>query len=104
MTKAQRATGPRCSSGACERAANRFCADFSEETRKELFTGSCMNWPQRKIYVAALVDCDPVERTRAQWTQSRGSVSMRYHLINDGDRKQVCKRMFHFGDWRVVSA
>ncbi|XP_044063699.1 uncharacterized protein LOC122881504 isoform X2 [Siniperca chuatsi] len=109
ITKAQRTMGPGCMSSACKRASNRFCADFSEETRNELFTSfwQCMNWPQRKTYVAGLVDCDPVERTRAPWTQSRRSVSMRYHLIADGDRKQVCKKMFlstlGIGEWSVLN-
>ncbi|XP_047454847.1 uncharacterized protein LOC125016409 isoform X2 [Mugil cephalus] len=109
ITKGQRTLGPRCTSSACKRASNRFCADFSEEKRSELFTGfwQRMNWAQRKVYVAQLVDCDPVERTRAPWTQSRRSVSMRYHLISDGDRKQVCKRMFlstlGVGEWSVLN-
>nr|XP_046256744.1 uncharacterized protein LOC124065407 isoform X2 [Scatophagus argus] len=109
ITKAQRAVGPRCTSSACKKASNRFCADFSEDARNKLFTSfwQCMNWPQRKIYVAELVDCDPVERTRAPWTQSRRTVSMRYHLIADGDRKQVCKKMFlstlGIGEWSVLN-
>ncbi|KAM7382990.1 hypothetical protein PAMP_002680 [Pampus punctatissimus] len=109
ITKSQRAMGPRCTSSACKRASNRFCADFSEDSRNELFTSfwQCMNWAQRKVYVAGLVDCDPVERTRAPWTQSRRSVSMRYHLIGDGDRKQVCKKMFlstlGIGEWSVLN-
>lgn len=109
ITKAQRAMGPRCTSSACKKASNRFCADFSEDSRNKLFTSfwQCMNWPQRKVYVAGLVDCDPVERTRAPWTQSRRSVSMRYHLIGDGDRKQVCKKMFlstlGIGEWSVLN-
>nr|XP_008279400.1 PREDICTED: uncharacterized protein LOC103356868 [Stegastes partitus] len=109
VTKAQRTMGPRCTSSACRRASNRFCADFSDEARSELFTGfwQCMNWAQRKIHVAGLVDCDPVERTRAPWTQSRRSVSMRYHLLADGDRKQVCKKMFlstlGIGEWSVLN-
>lgn len=66
-----------------------------------------MNWPQRKIYVAELVGCDPVERTLAPWTRSRRWVSMRYHLIVDGDKKQVCKKMFPstlgIGEWSVLN-
>ncbi|XP_054477370.1 uncharacterized protein LOC129109358 [Anoplopoma fimbria] len=109
ITKGQRTMGSRCTSSACKRASNRFCADFSEETRNELFTGfwQRMNWTQRKTYVSGLVDCDPVERTRAPWTHSRRSVSMRYHLIVDGDRKQVCKKMFlstlGVGEWSVLN-
>ncbi|KAK5862082.1 hypothetical protein PBY51_017513 [Eleginops maclovinus] len=109
ITKGQRTIGSRCSSTACKRASNRFCADFSEEGRNQLFTSfwQCMTWPQRKVYVSRLVDCDPVERTRAPWTQSRRSVSMRYHLISDGDRKQVCKKMFlstlGIGEWSVLN-
>ncbi|KAM4601049.1 uncharacterized protein ACJ7VT_020896 [Polymixia lowei] len=109
VTKEQREMGPRCTSNACKRASNRFCADINEETRKELFEGfwQCMNWSQRKLYVAGLVDRDPVERTRAPWTQSRRSVSLRYHLLVDGDRKQVCKKMFlstlGIGEWSVLN-
>uniref|UniRef100_UPI0037E8F1FA uncharacterized protein n=1 Tax=Semicossyphus pulcher TaxID=241346 RepID=UPI0037E8F1FA len=109
VTKAQRTIGQRCNSGACRRASNRFCADFSEEARDKLFTSfwQGMNWTQRKIHVAGLVDCDPVERTRAPWTKSRRSVSMRYHLIADGDRRQVCKKMFlstlGVGEWSVLN-
>ncbi|XP_026173581.1 uncharacterized protein LOC113136762 [Mastacembelus armatus] len=109
ITKAQRTIGPRCTSSACKRASNRFCADFSEETRNTLFTSfwQGMNWVQRKTYVAGLVDCDHVERTRAPWTQSRRLVSMRYHLIVDGDRRQVCKKMFlstlGIGEWSVLN-
>ncbi|XP_023140226.2 uncharacterized protein LOC111577930 [Amphiprion ocellaris] len=109
VTKAQRTMGPRCTSSACKRASNRFCADFSEEARSQLFTTfwQCMNWAQRKIHVAGLVDCNPVERTRAPWTQSKRSVSMRYHLLANGDRKQVCKKMFlstlGIGEWSVLN-
>nr|XP_020496085.1 uncharacterized protein LOC109988839 [Labrus bergylta] len=109
VTKAQRTIGARCTSGACRRASNRFCADFSEEARDVLFTRfwQCMNWAQRKIYVSGLVDCDPVERTRAPLTKSRRSVSMRYHLMVDGDRRQVCKKMFlatlGIGEWSVLN-
>nr|XP_020465340.1 uncharacterized protein LOC109965575 isoform X2 [Monopterus albus] len=109
IIKGQRTMGQRCASSACKRASNRFCADFSEETRSDLFASfwQCMNWAERKIYVAGLVDCDLVERTRAPWTQSRRSVSMRYHLIASGERKQVCKRMFlstlGIGEWSVLN-
>ncbi|XP_029928354.1 uncharacterized protein LOC115373878 [Myripristis murdjan] len=109
VTKDKRSMGPRCSSNACKRASNRFCADISEETRQSLFEGfwQRMNWSQRKVYVAGLVDRDPVERTRAPWTQSRRSVSLRYHLLVDGERKQVCKKMFlstlGIGEWSVLN-
>ncbi|XP_074539066.1 uncharacterized protein LOC141800433 isoform X2 [Halichoeres trimaculatus] len=109
VTKAQRIIGPRCNSSACRRASNRFCADFSEDTRNQLFTSfwQCMNWSQRKTYVSGLVSCDPVERTRAPWAKSRRSVSMRYHLIADGNRRQVCKKMFlstlGIGEWSVLN-
>ncbi|AWP15650.1 putative neurogenic locus notch -like protein 1-like [Scophthalmus maximus] len=38
--------------------------------RKQGATFSLVFWPQRKIRDAELVDCDPVERTRAPWTLS----------------------------------
>lgn len=109
VTKAPRTIGPRCTSGACRRASNRFCADFSEDARNQLFTSfwQCMNWSQRKTYVSGLVSCDPVERTRAPWAKSRRSVSMRYHLIADRNQRQVCKKMFlstlGIGEWSVLN-
>ncbi|XP_056142971.1 uncharacterized protein LOC130118550 [Lampris incognitus] len=109
VTKEPRTMGQRYMSNACKKASNRFCADISEEVRKGLFDEfwQGMNWMQRKVYVAGLVDRDPVERTRAPWTQSRRSVSLRYHLIVNSDRKQVCKKMFlstlGIGEWSVLN-
>lgn len=77
--------------------------------RKQGATFSLVFWPQRKIRDAELVDCDPVERTRAPWTLSTRSVLMRYHLMagGSGDRKQVCKKCapprWGAGEWSVLS-
>ncbi|XP_071325685.1 uncharacterized protein [Trachinotus anak] len=90
VTKQPRAMGPRCTSHACKKASNRLCNEISEEARKKVFEEfwQHMNWAQRKQYVAGQVDRDPVERSRAAGSQSRRSVSLRYHLMVDGKRKQ----------------
>lgn len=109
VTKQPRAVGPRCTSNACKKASNRLCNEINEEARKRVFDEfwKHMNWSQRKQYVAGQVDCDPVERSRAAGSQSRRSVSLRYHLVVDGKRKQVCKNMFlttlGIGEWSVLN-
>ncbi len=109
VTKQPRAVGPRCTSNACRKASNRLCNEINEEARKKVFDEfwQDMNWAQRKQYVAGQVDRDPVERSRAAGSQSRRSVSLRYHLMVDGKRKQVCKNMFlstlGIGEWSVLN-
>lgn len=109
VTKQPREMAPRCTSNACKRASNRFCYEIDEVARKQVFDEfwQRMNWTQRKLYVAEQVDCDPVERSRAVGSQSRRSVSLRYHLLVDGKRKQVCKNMFlstlGIGEWSVLN-
>ncbi|KAI3361346.1 hypothetical protein L3Q82_013525 [Scortum barcoo] len=109
VTKQPRAVGPRCTSNACRKASNRLCHEISEEARKKMFDEfwQHMNWAQRKMYVAGQVDRDPVERSRAAGSVSRRSVSLRYHLMVDGKRKQVCKNMFlstlGIGEWSVLN-
>lgn len=109
VTKQPRAVGPRCTSNACKKASSRLCGEISDEARKRVFEEfwQHMNWAQRKQYVARQVDCDPVERSRAAGLRSRRSVSLRYHLMVDGKRKQVCKNMFlstlGIGEWSVLS-
>lgn len=109
VTKQPRAVGPRCTSNACKKSSSRLCSEINEEARKKVFDEfwQHMNWAQRKQYVAGQVDCDPVERSRAVGSQSRRSVSLRYHLMVDGKRKQVCKNMFlstlGIGEWSVLN-
>lgn len=109
VVKQPREMGSRCTSSTCKKVSNRLCSDITEETRKRLFDEfwQHMNWAQRKVYVAGLVDREPVERSRAVGAQSRRSVSLRYHLMVDGKRKQVCKNMFlstlGVGEWSVLN-
>lgn len=87
-----------------KKATSQLCRQMNEEARKKVFDEfwQRMNWAQRKQYVAEQVDCDPLERS-----QSRRSVSLRYHLMVDGERRQVCKNMFQsslgIGEWSVLS-
>lgn len=110
VTKQPRSMGPRCTSNACKKASNRFCNDIADDARVKMFDEFWhqMNWAQRKLYVAGLVDRDPVERPRpVVRSQSRRSVSLRYHLWAHGERKQVCKNMFlttlGIGEWCVLN-
>lgn len=109
VAKQPRTMGPRCTSNACRKASNRLCGEINEDARKKVFEEfwQHMNWAQRKVYVAGQVDRDPVERSRAVESRSRRSISLRYHLVVDGKRKQVCKNMFlstlGVGEWSVLS-
>lgn len=83
--------------------------EITEEARKTVFDEFWRdtNWAQRTLYMAGQVDRDPVERSRAVGPQSRRTVSLRYHLLVDGERKQVCKNMFPstlgIGEWSVLN-
>ena len=51
-----------------------------------------MNWEQRKVFVSAMVDKFDVKQRKDK--DSRRRNSCRYFLEKDGQRPQVCKRMF----------
>ncbi|KAI4871352.1 hypothetical protein NFI96_026576 [Prochilodus magdalenae] len=108
VTRAARAMGPGCVSEACKKSAKRFCHTFSEEERQGIFRHfwQNMNWEERRLYVAGLVDHTPVARKRSASQDSRRLSTLSYHLGVDGEKRRVCKKFFlstlGLGEWSVA--
>ncbi|XP_072550288.1 uncharacterized protein [Salminus brasiliensis] len=108
VTRAARIMGSGCASEACRKSAKRFCHTFSEEDRQNIFQNfwQKMNWEERRIYVAGLVDHTPVARKRSVSQESRRLSTLSYHLMLDGEKKRVCKKLFlstlGLGEWSVA--
>ena len=98
-----RMIGERCSSKRCSKAKR--CNDLSEEDRQRIFRKfwKDLDWGQRKIYTASLVDKGNVKRRKVE--DSRRQCSITYHLRKDGERLEVCREMFLstlcLGEWSV---
>jgi len=98
-----RMIGERCSSKRCSKAKR--CNDLSEEDRQRIFRKfwKDLDWGQRKIYTASLVDKGNVKRRKVE--DSRRQCSITYHLRKDGERLDVCREMFLstlcLGEWSV---
>lgn len=107
VAKEPRNMGPGCESAACRKSSKRFCNVITEKDRQDIFQffWQRMDWDERKIYVAGLVDSTPVERRRSAAENSRRSTTLSYHLKVGGERKMVCKTMFlatlGIGEWSV---
>ena len=103
--KEPRRQGPRCTSAFCMRSKLRNCADITEEERTELFDSfwTKLDWKQRKMYVASLVDCKVPQYSKKRGSRRNGTLL--YHLKINGVRRQVCKTTFlnTFGlrEWSV---
>ena len=101
--------GKACGSPTCAKSSAYKCNEISEPERQfvfERFWGT-MNWSQRKVYVSSLVDREPSKRKRTAADISRRQYSCTYHLVINGERKQVCKKMFcrtiGFGEKQVAT-
>ena len=98
-----RMIGERCSSKRCSKAKR--CNDLSEEDRQRIFRKfwKDLDWGQRKIYTASLVDKGNVKRRKVE--DSRRQCSITYHLRKDGERLDVYREMFLstlcLGEWSV---
>ena len=96
-----------CDSDYCYKSKYRHCDLFDEVTRQNIFDKfwSDMDWNQRKVYVASLVD---IKKTKApQAEDSKKKNSMYYHLKLNQEKKQVCKNLFlstlGLGEWSVLA-
>ena len=72
------------------------CPRITDDQRRTLFTSFWqMNWHQRKIYVAALVDSTRVKRRRSETPEhSKRDNSLKYHFLVEGTRIPVCQKFF----------
>ena len=94
-SRAARQQNPTCKSVLCTRSRMRFCSDFSEKERNTMFTLFWdMTWDQKKIYVLGLIE-EVAKVAMTTHDKSRRSYTYIYYLLNDnGQRLQVCQKMF----------
>jgi len=106
IDRENRKVKPRCNSSVCRKSKK--CYLFSEEERSNLF--ECFwstTWEVKKSYIINLVEkVDTKRKTKGEEADSRRSVSYKYHLRDENNKKQhVCKKMFlatlDLSDWMV---
>lgn len=91
-----REMGPGCTSNECKKSKSRFCTEFTQEIREELFRQfwEDLNWDGKKFYVKSMIDRKVPYRCTTKNTLTRKNVTFLYHLKINGIRKQVCKNLF----------
>ncbi|XP_053622676.1 adenylyltransferase and sulfurtransferase MOCS3 isoform X2 [Plodia interpunctella] len=98
VPKSERKIGPPCTSEYCAKGTVRYCSEFCEEKRQEIFTyfWNNLDWKGKKNYVRSLVDTVPPKRRRLKHKGeiSRKGDSKLYHLHNKDQRLPVCRTMF----------
>lgn len=94
VERPERQLGPRCLSKFCLTSKKRNCHGVSEIQRVANFNRfwDGMNWDQKKVYIASLVDVGETERKTVK--ESRRSASSMYFLKINNKRVQVCKGFF----------
>ncbi|XP_059050331.1 uncharacterized protein LOC131845304 [Achroia grisella] len=98
VPKSERKLGSPCISEFCAKGTARYCSQFTEEQRQEIFTyfWNSLDWKGKKNYVRLLVDSVPPKRRRLKHKGevSRKGDSKLYHLYNKDQRQPVCRLMF----------
>ena len=96
LQRSERSLGPRGCSKRCQKSCkSRHCYNFTDSDRKEIFDAfwKDMDWNQKQMYVASLVDKGDVKEQKKE-CESRRNASFVYHLRNDQGKQQVCRNMF----------
>lgn len=91
-----RELGPTCQSRNCARSRKRFCSDFSENQRRELFVHfwSKTSWDQKKIFVASHVSRVNPKRKTTEGNSRREGTFLYTLPMKGSDKKAVCRTMF----------
>ncbi len=94
--RSAREMGPACTSNECKKSKRRFCTEFTQEVRKEIFRQFWdeLHWDGKKSYVNSMVDQRLPHRCTAKSVVPRKNSTFLYHLKINGIRKQVCKNLF----------
>lgn len=114
--KEERKMGDACNSKICQKSTIRFCQSLDEEERRQIFDQfwSSMNWDQRKVYLSNMVEKTVVKRRSKkphcevneleedesdeneliQDKNYKRNSTLKYHLMHDSKKLQVCQKMF----------
>lgn len=85
--------GLTCTSNFCSKSSLRYCSQFTENTRKEIFEMFWkMSWEQKQQYIVSLVSIQ--EKKQCFANPSNRAQSKAYFLNNNSCRLQVCRQMF----------
>lgn len=88
---------PTCTSTFCMKASNRFCSNFSDNQRLQIFNHFwSVSWDEKKTYVSSMVTMNQRKRdTTGVGDDSRRGITFEYCLkYNDNKPVSVCKKMF----------
>lgn len=102
--KNARSVKPRCNSQKCIASKySRFCPEFTEDERKEIFKLFWeLTWDKKKSFLSTMVELIPSKR---RIEGSRRSGTLHYYLEKGTEKKKVCKKMFlstlDVGEWMV---
>ena len=84
-----------CSKRCEKKCKSRRCFDVSDPERKAIFDGFCrLDWNEKKIYVASLVEVGECKERKSTSDESRRNRSFKYHLKTEKGKLQVSKNMF----------
>ena len=107
LTKAARYLAPRCNCKLSQKQGALRCHEFSDDERQAIFDSFwCeLDWEQRKVFVASMVDLNSVRQPKGGQPIRRAS--LKFTLKKDGERKKVCKQFFlatlNIGEWSVYN-
>ena len=91
-----RKLGETCTSAFCLKSKLRACSNFTEETRKGIFSHFWImkTWEERKTYVRSLVQCGAKKQVKVA-LDSRRENSFSFYMQNENkEKQQVCRNMF----------
>ncbi|KAK5643905.1 hypothetical protein RI129_007750 [Pyrocoelia pectoralis] len=93
MPRKERNFKKTCGSKQCKNCKVRYCREFTEDCRKEIFNKFwSMDWNQRKVFVASHVFKTPTYRKTKEHSRRAGTYA---YYLNDGhENLQVCRTMF----------
>ncbi|CAG9764937.1 unnamed protein product [Ceutorhynchus assimilis] len=82
-----------CKSTKCKKSTKRFCQQFTEETRQQIFSKfwNETDWGQRKVFVSSNV----IKQNTARGREASRRQGTYLYYLNSGDKRlQVCRQMF----------
>lgn len=97
VNKDERKMKPTCASTFCNKSKNRYCDNFSESERSELFNhfwNNCTSWAEKKTFCVNMITKTDTKRIMTESEKSRRDNSYTYHLKKEEISLPVCKKMF----------
>ncbi|XP_060859415.1 uncharacterized protein LOC132936667 [Metopolophium dirhodum] len=97
VNKDERKMKPTCASTFCNKSKNRYCDNFSESERSELFNHfwkNCTSWAEKKTFCVNMITKTETKRIMTESEKSRRDCSYTYYIKKEDISLPVCKKMF----------